>query len=82
LYSPPDITGVSKSRRIGRAKNFLIIGWERNACRLVEGATKGKSLLGISKRRWDDNIKIVLKEIICSSFFSVRSTYTSQDPFL
>jgi hypothetical protein len=65
-----------------RAKNFLIISWKRNACRLVEGATKGTSLLGISKRRWDDNIKMILKEITCSSFFSVTSTYTFQDPFL
>jgi hypothetical protein len=44
-----------------RVKNLLIIGWKRNACRLVEGTTKGKSLLEISKRRWDDNIKMVLK---------------------
>jgi len=65
-----------------RVKNFLIIGWKRNVCTLVEGATKGTSLLGIFIRRWDDNIKMVLKEVICYSFLSVRSTYTFQDPFL
>jgi len=82
LYPPPDITGVSKSRRISRAKNLLIIGWKRNACGLAVGTTKGKRLHGISKSRWGDNIKRVLREIICYSFLSVRSTYNFQGHFL
>jgi hypothetical protein len=65
-----------------REKNVLIIGWKRNACRLVVGTTKGTSLLGMYKGRWDDNIKTVLKEKICYSFLSVRSKYNFQNPFL
>jgi len=35
----------------------------RGTCRVLVGRPEGKMPLGKSRRRWDDNIKIDLKEI-------------------
>ena len=37
------------------------MGERRGTCRLLVGRPEGKRLLGNSRRRWDDNIKIDLK---------------------
>jgi hypothetical protein len=39
------------------------IGENRNACRILVGKPEGKKPLGRSRRRWDDNIKMDLREI-------------------
>jgi hypothetical protein len=39
------------------------MGAKRNACRILEGKPEGKRTLGTPRRRWVDNIKIVLREI-------------------
>jgi hypothetical protein len=36
----------------------------RNACKVLVKNPKGRRLLGRLRHRWDDNIKIVLKEIV------------------
>ena len=37
----------------------------RNAYRVLVGKPEGKRPLGRSRRRWEDNIKIVLREVGC-----------------
>jgi hypothetical protein len=50
-----------KSRRMRSASSTN--GGKRNVYRILMGKPKGKRLLGRSKRRWVDNIKIHLREI-------------------
>jgi hypothetical protein len=35
---------------------------KRNVCRILVGKSQGKRLLGRSRSRWEDNIKMDLKE--------------------
>jgi hypothetical protein len=39
------------------------MGEKRNAYRILVGKPEGKRLLGRPRRRWVDNIKMVLREI-------------------
>jgi hypothetical protein len=39
------------------------MGEKKNVCRFSVGQAEGKSLLGRSRCRWDDNIKMDLREI-------------------
>jgi hypothetical protein len=47
-----------KSGRMRRAWHVARIGEDRNACRLFVEKPEGKRLLGRTKRRWVDNIRI------------------------
>jgi hypothetical protein len=38
-------------------------GDERNACRILVGNPEGKRPLGRPRRRWEDNIRVYLREI-------------------
>jgi hypothetical protein len=38
-------------------------GEERDACRILVGEPEGKRPLGRPRRRWEDNIRIDLREI-------------------
>jgi hypothetical protein len=38
-------------------------GEKRNACRILVGKPEGKRPLGRPRRRWEDNIKMDLREI-------------------
>jgi hypothetical protein len=38
-------------------------GEKRNACRVLEGKPEGKRTLGRTRRRWEGNIKMDVKEI-------------------
>jgi hypothetical protein len=44
----------------------------RNAYRILAGKTKGTRLLGRSRRMWDDNIKVGLREIGCVDMAWIR----------
>jgi hypothetical protein len=48
---------------MGRACSTL--GGKRDACRILAGKPEGKRPLGRPRRRWEDNIKIDLREIGC-----------------
>ena len=37
----------------------------RNAYRILVGKAEGKRLLGMPRRRWEDNIKMDLREVGC-----------------
>jgi len=41
------------------------MGERRCVYRVLVGEPEGKSLLGRPRRRWDDNIKMDLQEVVC-----------------
>jgi hypothetical protein len=45
------------------ARNVALIKDKRNAYRVLVGKQGGRRLLGRPRRRWEDNIKIYLREI-------------------
>jgi hypothetical protein len=52
-----------KSRRMRWAGHVARMGETRNAYRILVGKLVGKRPVGRPRRRWVDNIKIVLREI-------------------
>jgi hypothetical protein len=63
LYSSPNIIRKIKSRRMRWSGDVARMGERRNAYRILVGKPEGKRPLGRPRRRWVDNIKIVLREI-------------------
>jgi hypothetical protein len=63
LYSSPSIIRVVKSRRMRWAGHIARMEEKRNAYRILVGEPEGKRPLGRQRRRWVDNIKMVLREI-------------------
>jgi hypothetical protein len=64
LYSSPSIIRVIKSRTMRWAGHVARIGEKRNAHRILVGKLEGKRPLGRSRRRWLDNTKMDLREIV------------------
>jgi hypothetical protein len=54
---------VIKSRRMRWAGRVARMGAKRNAFVILVGKPEGKRLLGRPRHRWEDNIKIDIKEI-------------------
>jgi hypothetical protein len=63
LYSSPNIVTVIKSRRMRWAKHVARMGEGRGVYRVFVGWPEGKRPLGRPRRRWEDNIKMDLREI-------------------
>ncbi|KAJ4444588.1 hypothetical protein ANN_06384 [Periplaneta americana] len=63
LYSSPDIIRNIKSRRLRWAGHVVRMGESRNAYRVLVGRPAGKRPLGRPRRRWEDNIKMDLREM-------------------
>jgi hypothetical protein len=63
LYSSPNIVRVIKSRRIKWAGHVARMGEGRGVYRVLVGRPEGKRPLGRPRRRWEDNIKMDLREI-------------------
>ncbi|KAJ4435351.1 hypothetical protein ANN_17964 [Periplaneta americana] len=63
LYSSPDIIRNIKSRRLRWAGHVARMGESRNAYRVLVGRPEGKIPLGRPRRRWEDNIKMDLREV-------------------
>ncbi|KAJ4436719.1 hypothetical protein ANN_16851 [Periplaneta americana] len=63
LYSSPDIIRNLKSRCLRWAGHVARMGESRNAYRVLVGRAEGKRPLGRPRRRWEDNIKMDLREV-------------------
>ncbi|KAJ4443996.1 hypothetical protein ANN_05785 [Periplaneta americana] len=63
LYSSPDIIRNIKSRRLSWAGHVARMGECRNAYRVLVRRPEGKRPLGRPRRRWEDNIKMDLREV-------------------
>ncbi|KAJ4427596.1 hypothetical protein ANN_25244 [Periplaneta americana] len=63
LYSSADIIRNIKSRRLRWAGHVARMGESRNTHRVLVERPKGKGPLGRSRRRWEDNIKMDLREV-------------------
>jgi hypothetical protein len=61
LYSSPNVIGMIKSRTIRLAGHVVCMGEKTNTYRIFLGKPEGQRPLGRSRRRWVDNIKMVLE---------------------
>ena len=63
LYSSPNIIRNLKSRRLRWAGHVARMEQSRSAYRVLVGKPEGKRPLGRPRRRWEDNIKMNLREV-------------------
>jgi hypothetical protein len=63
LYSSPNIVRVIKSRGMRQAGHVPGMGEGRGAYRILAGRPEGRRQLRRPRRRWEDNIKMVLQEV-------------------
>jgi hypothetical protein len=63
LYSLPNTVRMVKSRRMRWAGHVARMGEDRVVFRVLVGKPEGKRPLGKPRRRWEDNIKIDLREV-------------------
>jgi hypothetical protein len=63
LYSLPNIVRVIKSRRMRWAGHVARMGEGRGVYRVLVGRPEGKRPLERPRRRWENNIKLDLREI-------------------
>jgi hypothetical protein len=59
----PDIIRQGKSRRMGWAGHVARMGEERKVYKVLVGKPEGKRPLGRPRRRWEDGIRMDLREI-------------------
>jgi hypothetical protein len=76
LYSSPGIVRVIKARRMRWAGNVARMGEMRGAYNILIGRPEGSRPLGRPRRRWEDNIKMGLREI---GFGDVDWIHLAQD---
>ena len=63
LYRSPNIDRVIKSRRLRWAGHVVRMEEGRDPFKILTGKPTGKRPLGRPRRRWEDNIRMDLKEI-------------------
>ena len=60
LQSSPNIICVIKLRRMRWTGHVACMGKRRSVYKVLVGKPEGKTLLGRTRRRWEDNIKMDL----------------------
>jgi len=65
LYFSPNIVRVIKSRRMRWAGHVARMGEGRGVYRVLVGKPEGRRTLGRPRRRWEDNIRMDLREVGC-----------------
>jgi hypothetical protein len=63
LYSSPDIIRQLKSKRMRWAGHVACMGEGRKLYKVLVGKPKGKRPFGRKRHRWEDGIKMDLREI-------------------
>jgi hypothetical protein len=63
LYSSPSIVMVIKARRMRWAGHVACMGEVRGTYNILVERSEGRRPLGRPRRRWEDNIKMDLREI-------------------
>jgi hypothetical protein len=63
LYSSPNIVRVIKSRRVRWVGHVACMGEGRGVHRILVGKPECKRPMGRPRHRWEDNIKLELREI-------------------
>jgi hypothetical protein len=63
MMSSPNIVRMFKSRRMRWAGHVARMGEGRGVYRVLGGRTEGKRPLGRPRHRWEDNIKMDLREV-------------------
>jgi hypothetical protein len=63
LYSSQNIVRIIKSRRMRWVGHVARMGEGRGVYRVLVGRPEGKRPLGRPWRRWEDNIKLALRDI-------------------
>ena len=63
LYCSPNIVRVIKSRRMRWVGHVVRMGERRDVYRVLVGKRMGQRPLGRPRRRWENNINVVLQEV-------------------
>ena len=63
LYSSPNIVWVIKSRRMRWAGHVARMGEGRGVYGVLVGRPEGRRPLGRPRRRWEDNIRMDIREV-------------------
>jgi hypothetical protein len=63
LYSSPNIVRVIKSRRVRWAGHVARMGEGRGVYKVLVGKPEGTRPLGRPRRRWENNIRMDLREV-------------------
>ena len=63
FYFSPNLIMILNSRRLRWAGHVVRIKESRNAYRVLVGRPEGKRSVGRPRRRWEDNVKMDLKEL-------------------
>jgi hypothetical protein len=69
LYFSASIIRIIKSRRLRLAGHVARMGEKKNACRILVGKPERKKPLERPRRRWEDNIKMNLRDIECGGMY-------------
>jgi hypothetical protein len=72
LYFSPSIIRMMKSRRMRWAGHAARMGEKRNTYRILVGKLEGKRPLGTSTCRWEDNIRMALREMVWTRLILLR----------
>jgi hypothetical protein len=77
LYSSPNIVRMIKSRKLRWAGHVARMGEGRVVYRVLVGKPEGKRPLGRPRRRWEDNIKMDLREIVIDGANWIRLAFVN-----